>query len=337
MRDLDIVFLTNHRWPLLQKAIPAAVNSLQQSSFRSKIFVILNGEDAETENGIRDQFPFVELILLKEARRLGSARNAVIPFLYSKWICFLDDDIEVNFSFFASFQKLQRDRSDVAIWGGPNVNNDNEPWFAKTSGEVLGRPWASGFSYRRYRRGKKGETGCDASDVELTLCNLLMRTALFAEFGFDESLKGAEENFLWSQIQRHHPDLKTRWEPALWAYHKRRETLSAFTQQIYKFGFGRGENIRRGSSHFFQWIPLLLLITMIASLASPFYFVRLLGLYVAGLILVSVYEKITSGLAFFAQLFLYPLVHFSYAIGVIAGLAFAREAIKRDPSHLQSE
>lgn len=337
MRDLDIVFLTHRRWPLLQKAIPSAVNSLQQSSFRAKIFVILNGEDSETEAGVREHFPFVELVLLKTPRRLGSARNAVIPFLHSKWLCFLDDDIEVNASFFSSFQKLQRDREDVSIWGGPNVNGEGEPWFARASGEVLGRPWASGFSYRRYRKPRTGEQGVDASDVELTLCNMAMKTDLFSEFGFDEGLKGAEENFLWAQIHRHHPDVKTRWEPALWVYHKRRENLSAFTKQIYKFGFGRGENVRRGSSHFFQWIPVLLLLSPVISLYSPFYFLLLAGSYLSGIILVSVYERVTSGLSFFAQLFLYPLVHLSYAVGLLAGLVLAHETIKRDPTRHPSE
>jgi len=337
LRDLDIVFLTNHRWPLLQIAIPAVVNSLQQSSFRSKIFVIVNGEDLETLAGIRELFPFVELILLKQSRRLGSARNAVIPFLYSKWTCFLDDDIQVNASFFSSFQKLQRDREDVSIWGGPNVNAEDEPWFAKVSGEILGKPWASGFSYRRYRRCKPGEVGCAASDVELTLCNLFLKTNLFTEFGFDEGLKGAEENYLWAQIHRHHPDVKARWEPALWAYHKRRETALAFAKQIFKFGFGRGENIRRGSSHFFQWIPVFFLIALLATLTMPFYFLGLVIIYITGLTLVSFYERLTSNLSFGAQLYLYPLVHFSYAVGLLVGLVFAHEAIKRDPSRHPSE
>jgi hypothetical protein len=323
------VILTSKRWPLLQKALASIVESLQKSAFRSRIFVIINGEDQQTERGLREHFSFVELILLKEPRRLGAARNAVIPFLYSQWTCFLDDDIEVGPSFFSSFQKLCRERSDVLIWGGPNVNSENEPQFARISGEILGKPWASGFSFRRYHQPKPGEVGRDATDAELTLCNLFVRTDIFAEFGFDDGMKGAEENELWAKIFRHYPDGAARWEPELWVYHKRRESVSAFIKQIYKFGYGRGENIRRGNSQLFQWLPVILLLMLICTLADSSYFLILLLAYCFGLALVSLYEALTSKLSFCWQMFLYPLIHFSYALGVLSGLVFAREGSAR--------
>lgn len=331
MRDLDIVILTSKRWPLLQRAITSIVESLQQSAFRSRIFVVINGEDQETEQGLREKFSFVELILLNEARRLGAARNAVIPFLYSKWTCFLDDDIAVGPSFFSSFQTLLRGHDKAIVWGGPNVNSKDEPAFARISGEILGKPWASGFSFRRYCQPKPGEKGRIASDAELTLCNLFVRSDVFAEFGFDDGMKGAEENELWAKIFRHYPHLQARWEPELWVYHKRRETVSAFAKQIYKFGFGRGENIRRGNSQLFQWLPVILLLALFCTLADPRYCLILILAYLSGLAVVSLYEFLTSKTSFWWQMFLYPLVHFSYALGVLVGLVFAREGSKRVP------
>jgi hypothetical protein len=331
MRDLDIVILTSKRWPLLQKAIASIVEALQKSAFRSKIFVILNGDDPQTEQGLKIAFPFVELILLKEPRNLGAARNAVIPFLFSKWTCFLDDDIRVGTSFFSVFQGLIRHHDKVVVWGGPNINADDEPTFARISGEILGRPWASGFSFRRYHRPAPGTQGRAASDVELTLCNLFVRTDLFAELGFDDGLKGAEENELWCKINRHDPESGARWEPELWVYHKRRETVSAFARQIFKFGFGRGENIRRGHSQFFQWLPVLLLLAFVVTCLTPRFFLLLLLTYLTGLALVSLYEVGARRLSFFWQMFLYPLVHFSYALGVLAGLVFARDKQGRGP------
>jgi hypothetical protein len=179
----------------------------------------------------------------------------------------------------------------------------------------------------RYRRlGNRRETG----DRELILCNLAFHRDRFLECGgFDTSLYPNEENDLLDRmgdrgwVLIHDPELAVR--------RSQRPSFRAFFRQLFGYGRGRAEQLRRsfrpGNLPLFVFLgfPLYLLALPLLALVSPWLLVPL-GLHLAFDLLFSLPLLLRRPAAFFPAVVAFFFCHLLYGAGMGRGCSVASAA-----------
>jgi cellulose synthase/poly-beta-1,6-N-acetylglucosamine synthase-like glycosyltransferase len=165
----------------------------------------------------------------------------------------------------------------------------------------------------------------DSSEKELILCNLMVRRDVFmAQGGFRQDLYPNEENEFLNRLAD--SGWRVRYLPQAAVRRPRRENVSAFGLQAFRYGRGRmnqllanphpGDLVQLAPlAYGFAWLglwaangPARLGLALAAAYLLPM-------LFFSGKILVE--GNPASALA---SLFLFPLRHAAYGLGLIAGL-----------------
>ena len=131
-------------------------------------------------------------------------------------------------------------------------------------------------------------------------------------------------------------------------YHSRRKDLSSFLRQILKYGRGRGQNIRFFRNfQIFHLIPLFCFFIFAALfvLALCGSSVAAVGLEISGLayltlnLLASVHLGFQARNSFFIlqALFVFPLIHGAYALGMLLGFSVDAKASRYSEPDLVQE
>ncbi len=222
--------------------------------------------------------------------------------------------------------------------GGRTTRHTGVRVFELVQGAVLASLVATGPVRRRYGAHPAG----DADERFFTLCNLAVKRSIMLPF-VDELLC-AEENALLTELRRR--DVRMHYDPSLLAYHSRRATLRGFASQMYKYGTGRGQLVRRmpQTLRLAHAVPALLVayLAFLPLLAwwNP---LLLLGLPVYGAALIVAAFKVAASFrskrvaALAAGLTV--VVHVCYGLGVARGRAesvAAPKAAGRRRAHVGS-
>lgn len=248
-------------------------------------------------------------------QRNQAAREAQGQILY-----FLDDDSLVSPDFLKRVARICG-KDTVAVIGGPSLTPEDDPLLRQAFGLALASPFGAGSVCNRYRRhGICRETG----DHELILCNLGFSASVFSEAGgFDERLYPNEENELLVRLRR--AGWKLLHDPELTVYRSQRPTFPAFVRQLFGYGRGRAQQILLGGgSGIASFVPVFFLLYLLSLpfLHLPVYYLPLLC-YLIMVVIGAFSAAVTSGKtgpAFFLPL-LFPVLHLSYAAGLLYGLA----------------
>jgi GT2 family glycosyltransferase len=256
----------------------------------------------------------------------AAARNRVLSSLASEWVYFIDDDAHVEADFFENFLRILDDCSGAAVIGGPNLTLETASEFQKTSGAVLASRFAASRCALRYTR--KHPRQKRSGELSLISCNLFVRRDALRDLRFPENLRSNEENWLMQDLRA--GGHRFVYDPELFVWHERRPNLRLFARQIYRYGFGRGQNMRlRPSSARIDFlIPSVALILSAVSVStwSAWSTGILFSIYLAALTAAVLRLDLSSGPRGRLQsAFLIPLVHVCYGCGVLRGLVGGRE------------
>ena len=168
-------------------------------------------------------------------------RNRAAAAARGRYLYFLDDDSLPDPGNLDRLREIFAVRDDAAAAGGPSLTPAGDGVQQHAFGHVLGSFWGSAWMRSRYHRsGNRRET----DDRELILCNLAFRRDRFLESGgFDTTLYPNEENDLLDRLRDrgwvliHDPDITVG--------RSQRPSFRAFCRQLFGYGRGRAEQLRR--------------------------------------------------------------------------------------------
>jgi GT2 family glycosyltransferase len=318
--------VSGRRAPLLD----ACLASLQAQEFPPPFEVlVVSDDDTTVPEIVSSRFSKAPVALIPRTNP-ASARNVLIARARGEWLLFLDDDVTVEATLLRRLADLATQHPEADVLGGPNHTPKGSTRFEQVQGAVLASIVATGPVRRRYGPHPPGR----ADERFFTLCNLAIRRSVMVPF-VDE-LICAEENALLTELRRQ--GVRMHYDPQLLAYHSRRPTTVAFARQMYKYGTGRGQLVRRAPATLrpAHLAPMAVLLYLAA---APFLWLVEPLLLLPGLVYVAAVltaaAKVARGFrsAKVAPLaaWLTVVVHVCYGAGVLRGLVLNRWLRRRRP------
>ena len=268
--------------------------------------------------------------------RPSRQRNLAAKEAKGEILYFLDDDSVVCRLALERLLEIFARQDAVAAVGGPSLCHEDAPPLQRIFAALMGSWLVFGPSCARYRRVGRGRV---TTEKELILCNLAVRRVEFERLGgFDEWLYPNEENAFLDRLAK---EGRSLWyDPDLLVYRYPRGTVAAFLVMFFRYGRGRGEQVRRhpGWGSVLNFAPALfvLWLAVLAGLGAAFGswgeswrspITWPLWLYAA--LLASLSLKIAYSLGIVAGVLAAPLAwlaHCAYGIGLWKGLFFSAAA-----------
>jgi ABC-type polysaccharide/polyol phosphate export permease/GT2 family glycosyltransferase len=230
---VSIVIPTSNRLEWLRRCLTSLAAQRDAPDYE---LLVCAPPDPEVRTLVTSLVPGGTVVSVPDATP-AERRNAVLPLARGELVLFLDDDVEVPEHYLATLASQSQRHPDVQVFGGPNVTPQGSTNFQTVQGAVLSSLFGAGPARRRYGPHPPAE----ADERWFTLCNLAIRRTHLTSF--DADLVCAEENELLDRLRR--SGVRMRYEPELWAAHDRRPDLRGFSQQMFKYGRGRGQLARR--------------------------------------------------------------------------------------------
>lgn len=211
---------------------------------------------------------------------------------------------------------------DIDVVGGPQLNHPREGRIGKVSGYALSSLFGSAEASMRYAPKKFIQ---DADERFLTSANLICRSKVAKKIKFNESLYPGEDPKFIEDSKK--AGFRVAYDPKIFIFHRRRETIADFAKQIFGYGLTRPkkESLMQTAKHPSFLVPpfftLYLALFSILSLWNSIFIIPL-ALYLALLIIFSVYEAIKNKdiSSMFILPFIFFVIHISYGLGFIHGL-----------------
>jgi succinoglycan biosynthesis protein ExoA len=290
------------------------------------------GRNAEILESIKKlDYPKKEYeVIVVEGLNPSDNRNKGASKSKGEIISFLDDDAVIDKDILSEAEKFFDEHKEIDIVGGAQLTPEWQKGFAKISGYALSSKFGAWKMGRRYSQKK---LNLNADETMLTSANLMCRRDVMKKIQFDTKLFPGEDPKFIEDAKK--AGFGVAYSPDLILYHKRRETIGAMIKQIASYGSTRTkkESLLQTLKMPFFLIPSLLCIYAFALLA---YFILKMAniiqieslvlflplIFYFGLdILFSLFESVKNHylLSFFPLLFIFPLIHISYGIGMIKG------------------
>jgi GT2 family glycosyltransferase len=298
----------------------------------SLVIPLAPGRNAEIIGSIKElNYPKKEYeVIVKEGLNPSDNRNNGAKQAKGKIIVFLDDDAVLDANYLKEAEEFFEKYKDIDVVGGAQLTPEWQKGFAKISGYALSSKFGAWKMGMRY---EKGKLNLNADETMLTSANLLCKREVMDKIQFDSNLFPGEDPKFIEDAKK--AGLKVAYSPNLILYHKRRETVRALIKQISSYGRTRTKKekfIETLKKPFFL-IPLLfciyLFITLLfillefggLKLISNFILFFPLILYFILDISFSFYESIKNKniISIFLLIFIFPLIHISYGMGMIKG------------------
>ena len=271
-------------------------------------------------------------------------RNLAIEKAKGEYVFLFDDDVIVPGHVIEKVIKAFGENPDGStidspdVIGGPNVTPPKDGFMAHSFGLAHASYFAGASTAARYfpaRRLKK------VTESHLISCNLAFRAEVLKQNRFDPHIFPNEENELLGRLQR--KGYKLGYDPDFFVYHHRRRNLQGYIKQIFNWGAGRTLHMSGRPAHFNPvfLVPLAFLLYLLTlAFFNPFWYLAPLGIYLLLDFGFSVSASFKAGCicTFFIMLWLFPLTHIVYALGLIWGLVrhFRRPPPLPNPKDFQT-
>jgi GT2 family glycosyltransferase len=266
-------------------------------------------------------------IIVKGGLNPSENRNRGAKEAKGKIIAFLDDDAFIEENLLKNAEKFFEEHPEIDIIGGAQLTPKEQKGFGKISGYALSSKFGAWKMETRYSLQKPN---LNADETMLTSANLFCKKEVMKKIQFDVNLfPGEDPKFI---EDAKNAGFKVAYSPNLIIYHKRRETVKALVKQISSYG-----ETRTKKESFFQTlkkpfflIPSLFFMYLVSLSILAFFnvlpivrFILLIPLfvYLELDLLFSIYESVKkrNPLSFFMLIWIFPLIHLSYGLGMIKG------------------
>lgn len=305
----SIVIVTYNRKKDLEKCLESIQRQNIQHPF--EVIVVFNGELSYLDK-TKVNYPTAKCFYTPSATP-SSARNFGITKCKGEYIFFLDDDCTLPPDYFS---QLLFDNWDVM--GGPDQTSPESSEFQKTLGLVLASPFCMGRTRLRHSPLKQDRI-VEADESKLILCNLWIKRTIFSEDNhyFDHELFRNEENFLLKKLKIE--GKKMFYNPAMFVYHRRRDTYGLLATAVLKSGECRVLNFLKlpVKSELIYFLPIffnILLLTWLFNLSS-----MLSMIFIPYFILVYLFGFWKSKSLKLNFLFMHLFILFMYSMGLSKG------------------
>jgi glycosyltransferase involved in cell wall biosynthesis len=237
--NFDILIASYFRASILEKCLVALVNSSHPSL--GNIIVLTHSQDAKTLQLLETYTKKIPLVIRKVDKCLspGASRNLLIERSTADFVHFLDDDAFVPQRYYEQVWDYLKKNVDIDVLGGVDIPAPDTGWRQSMLGEILASDFVMGVTAKRHKKSDSSEN-MNASELELTLCNLWIRAKILKDdqYTFSEKILRCEENLLLQQIKK--DGYKIVAQPKLFVFHQRREDLVDIAKIQFRSGFYRG-------------------------------------------------------------------------------------------------
>ncbi|WP_372654691.1 glycosyltransferase family 2 protein [Halobacteriovorax sp.] len=310
----SILIVTYDRADLLQKCI----SEIRHQAPEVPILVGINGNDPKSSQYLQN----ISQVTFKSFPKMtpGEVRNELIKLVETPWICFLDDDIIPCEDYFKIAQGNIELKS-LDIFGGPDTSYPNESRLEAAISLALTSPLATAHSRKRHVVSNQFKS--DATEQDLILCNLWMKTSIFhkEKNSFDSRFFRNEENVLLNKLLKE--GKTTHYYGNLFVHHKRKSNLFHMIFTVMK-----SANFRMKSFLFYPnsfqpiyLVPSIAFLYLVYIALFPSVLLSIpLFIYLISLITLSwkICSKEKRMNLFFQVILIQGLINLSYGIGFIS-------------------
>ncbi len=257
-------------------------------------------------------------IIIIEGNHITKQRNRGIKESKGEIIYLLDNDSQAQPN---AFKIISKEFSDpkVAAVGGPSLTPENEKnYLSNLIGYILGTYF--GAFRMRYKWSRQSNDKV-YSDYNFIGCNLALRKkSVLKVGGFDEKFQANDETELLRRLKGHKFILK--YKNNLIVYRNQRKNIKDLIKQFHHYGRGRMKHMLKNLKweDFFLLTPICFAAYLISIIFyHPVWYFIPLALYLSLGILTSLKAtiKYKKPDLLISMTLLYPLIHFSYAFGLI--------------------
>jgi glycosyltransferase involved in cell wall biosynthesis len=137
--DITMIICTRNRAAQLSNVLDTATQLRVPTGLKWEFLVVDNGSTDATDRVVASYQDRLPLRLVREERAgLSNARNKGVAEAAGRYICWTDDDVELDPEWLAGYWAAFQRHPDVAVFGGPIIPVLEAPtskWFAELSGE----------------------------------------------------------------------------------------------------------------------------------------------------------------------------------------------------------
>jgi len=314
--------------------IRECIESLANQDYDDYEIIVVDGmSDDGTYEILKEMQKKYDFKLLRnEKKNAAAGRNIGIKEAKGDVIAFIDGDAIAAKNWLTNIKKAM-ERKGVAGVGGPDLLPENAPFTGRIIGYVMTSPLARGGRLNPSTQHAMMEE--ERYVGHIPTCNLAIKKEIFYEVGlFDESFVKGQDLELNYRITK--AGYKLLYSPSIRVVHHRKERISLFARQIYKWAKAKVAIIKKHglegiTSHIYLWPLYALLGIIILLLFSLLFhvihlFLSLLFLGGVSYFIIIALESVRLSLKFGEKklfpysLFLLPTVHISYSYGVMVAL-----------------
>jgi succinoglycan biosynthesis protein ExoA len=260
-------------------------------------------------------------VLIAEGNNPSSQRNLLAEKSNGELILFLDDDSVPAEDLLERYRETLEAYPEAKIIGGPSLLIKKDQSLSPLSNIFFSSSFGIGPVRNRYN--SIGATR-KATEKDLILCNLLIKRDFFLKTkGFNQEIYPGEENEFLNNLDE---DVEILYNPDAIVYREPRRSFVLFLEQMFSYGKGRGKHLKLNSfCEFLFLIPLffslyIFNLPLIKNQSFAWYapvgihfLLSVITLIIHGVKDLSIRQRLLLPFFFF-------LGHFSYGVGVMAGI-----------------
>lgn len=270
--ELSIIIPTHKRWTELHKCLVSIFGA--QMNYQYEILICVNGQDEETLPLIQKFFPGKQQLQVFSIRPQNAAlaRNYCVNRASGRFLCFLDDDIQVEPFYFSLALTTLHFHPELDILGGPDRLIRNPSLLDRTLDMCLQNFLIAGKNCFRHLNTAK-TIFRKAGEKDLILCNLWIKRSSLknSQLRFHPELKRNEENLLLYEAKNF--KLNIFYLSSLFVYHQRRSQLTEISKTFFKSGFTKLKLFRLAPqfTEIYYFAPLVVSSLFVLAPFFPFF------------------------------------------------------------------
>lgn len=317
--EFDVLIASYDRALVLRKCLES-VRDIMPESLKN-IIVLTQREDVETIellDSLSKELPLIKIVVDNKISP-GASRNKLINNSSAEFLQFLDDDAFLPKDYYKRINKLFCNES-FDVLGGPDQSPNDGRLNQIILGKVLESSFVMGPTFARHST--KSYFNKDADEVILTLCNLWVKRSLFTddEHYFDEEILRCEENLFLERLN----DYIKIYDPELFVFHKRRDSLSELAKIQFKSGYYRGVTFSIDAKTYkpFFLIPIITGVLLVIFPYIPSFLQSILivfHLVLTSIVSLNIMVETKQVESFFISWFMITIIHFFFSLGILFG------------------